>query len=156
VSDVNVFETELTTDEGDPAGYNASYLRLGDLLGASKLGMTLYGLPQGQSICPYHYEYGNEEWLLVLEGRPTLRHPDGEDELEPGDVVVFPEGPAGAHKLTNRGGERVLLGILSTKVDPSLSVYPDSNKIGAWSGPGNPDKIMARLGEDLEYFDGEL
>ena len=118
--------------------------------------MTLYGLPPGQSICPYHYEYGNEEGLLVLEGTPTLRHPDGEDELEPGDLVAFPEGPAGAHKLTNRGDGRVLLGILSTKVDPSLAIYPDSNKIGAWSGPGKSDKIMARLGEDLDYWDGEL
>ncbi|MDQ5821279.1 MAG: cupin domain-containing protein [Actinomycetota bacterium] len=155
MSEVNVFDAELTTDEGDPEGYNASYLRLGQLIGASKLGMTLYGLPPGQSICPYHYEYGNEEWLLVLEGRPTLRHPGGEDELEPGDVVVFPEGPAGAHKLTNGAGERVLLGILSTKVDPSLAIYPDSNKIGAWSGPGG-EKTMARLGEDLDYWDGEI
>jgi uncharacterized cupin superfamily protein len=156
VTDVNVFEAELQTDEGDPAGYNASYVRLGPLIGASKLGMTVYGLPPGQSICPYHYEYGNEEWLLVLEGTPTLRHPDGEDELEPGDFVAFPEGPAGTHKLTNRGEGRVLLGIMSTKVDPSLAIYPDSNKIGAWSGPGESDKIMARLGEDLDYWDGEL
>jgi len=80
VTDVNVFEAELQTDEGDPAGYNASYVRLGPLIGASKLGMTVYGLPPGQSICPYHYEYGNEEWLLVLEGTPTLRHPGGEDD----------------------------------------------------------------------------
>ena len=152
MTDVNVFEAELQTDEGDPAGYNASYVRLGPLIGASKLGMTVYG----QSICPYHYEYGNEEWLLVLEGTPTLRHPDGEDELEPGDFVAFPEGPAGTHKLTNRGEGRVLLGIMSTKVDPSLAIYPDSNKIGAWSGPGESDKIMARLGEDLDYWDGEL
>jgi len=156
MSGVNVFEAELQKDEGDPDGYNASYLRLAPLIGASMLGMSLYGLPPGQSICPYHYEYGNEEWLLVLEGTPTLRHPDGEDELEPGDVVAFPEGPAGAHKLTNRGEVRVLLGIVSTKVDPSLAIYPDSNKIGAWSGPGNSDKIMARLGEDLDYWDGEL
>ena len=153
---MNVFEAELQTDEGDPAGYNASYLRLGPLIAGSKLGMTLYGLPPGQSICPYHYEYGNEEWLLVLEGTPTLRHPGGEAELEPGDVVVFPEGPSGAHKLTNRADGRVLLGILSTKVDPSLAIYPDSNKIGAWSGPGQSDKTMARLGEDLDYWDGEL
>ncbi|HEY8627931.1 MAG TPA: cupin domain-containing protein [Gaiellaceae bacterium] len=152
---MNVFEAELQTDEGDPAGYNASYLRLGPLIAGSKLGMTLYGLPPGQSICPYHYEYGNEEWLLVLEGTPTLRHPGGEAELEPGDVVVFPEGPSGAHKLTNRADGRVLLGILSTKVDPSLAIYPDSNKIGAWSGPGG-EKTMARLGEDLDYWDGEL
>ena len=43
-----------------------------------------------------------EEWLLVLAGTPTLRDPDGEHELEPGDLVCFPEGPEGAHKVTNR------------------------------------------------------
>jgi len=45
---------------------------------------------------------------------------------------------------------------MSTKGDPSLAIYPDSSKIGAWSGPGNADKIMARLGDDLDYWDGEL
>jgi uncharacterized cupin superfamily protein len=156
VSEVNVFEAELTTDEGDPEGYNPSYVRLGPLIGASRLGMSLFGLRPGNSVCPYHYEYGNEEWLLVLEGRPTLRHPAGEDELEPGDVVCFPVGPDGAHKVTNRGDEPVLIGIMSTKNEPSIAVYPDSKKIGAWSGPGNLDKTMARLGEDLDYWDGEI
>ena len=28
-------------------------------------------------LCPYHYEYGEEEWLLVVEGRPTVRTPEG-------------------------------------------------------------------------------
>ena len=52
MTDVNVYEAELQTDEGDPEGYNASYLRLAPLIGGSKLGMTLYGRPRGQSICP--------------------------------------------------------------------------------------------------------
>ena len=56
------------------------------------MGATVYELQEGQSVCPYHYEYGCEEWAIVLRGRPTLRHPDGEDVLEPGDVVCFPEG----------------------------------------------------------------
>ena len=153
---LNLFDVELETDDDDPEGYRTSYRRLGPLLGASLLGATIYQLPPGQSICPYHYEYGNEEWLLVLDGRPTVRHADGEDELEPWDVVCFPEGPAGAHKVTNRGAAEVRVAILSTKVDPSIAVYPDSNKIGAWSGPDNEDKIMARLGSDLDYWDGEL
>ena len=41
-------------------------------------GTTVYELPPGQAICPYHYEYGEEEWLLVLSGTPTLRTPDGD------------------------------------------------------------------------------
>ena len=49
-------------------------------------GASVYELPPGQAICPYHYEYGEEEWLLVLDGRPTLRHPEGTDQLDPWDA----------------------------------------------------------------------
>jgi uncharacterized cupin superfamily protein len=41
----------------------------------------------------YHYEYGREEWVLVLAGMVTLRHPDREDVLRPGDLVCFRKGP---------------------------------------------------------------
>jgi uncharacterized cupin superfamily protein len=156
VRDVNVFEAELQADEGDPEGYNPSYARLGPLIGASKLGMSLYGLPPGQSICPYHYEYGNEEWLIVVAGRVALRHPGGEGELEPGDVVCFPVGPEGAHKLTNRGEETVRVLLLSTKQEPSVAVYPDSDKIGVWPGDDR-DRVMLRRGDGaVDYWDGEL
>ena len=30
------------------------------------MGGSLYELPPGQSICPYHYEYPEEEWLVVV------------------------------------------------------------------------------------------
>ena len=55
-----------------------------------QLGGSVYELDPGESICPYHYEYPEEEWLLVLAGTPTLRDPDGEHELAPGDLVCFP------------------------------------------------------------------
>ena len=37
------------------------------------IGGSVYVLAPGESVCPYHFEFGSEEWLLVLEGRPTLR-----------------------------------------------------------------------------------
>jgi uncharacterized cupin superfamily protein len=152
VSDpVNLFEVALAQDEGDPAGYETPYARVGPLIGASALGASVYELRAGQSVCPYHYEHGNEEWLLVLIGRPTLRDPEGEHELEPGDVVLFPEGPEGAHKVTNDGEEPVRIAILSTKHDPSVSVYPDSDKVGVWP----PGKLF-RLADAVDYWEGEL
>ena len=54
--------------------------------------------------------------------------------MRPGDVVCFPVGPDGAHKLTNRGDGTVRLVIFSTKHDPSVAVYPDSDKLGVWPG----------------------
>jgi uncharacterized cupin superfamily protein len=129
-------------------------VRLGPLLGAARLGATLYELPPGQSISPYHYEYGNEEWLLVVSGTPLLRHPDGEDELAAGDVVCFAEGPEGAHKVTNRTDETARVLMLSTVSDPSVAVYPDSDKIGVW--PGDPsDNVMIRRQSGVDYWVGE-
>ena len=76
--------------------------RPGPDLGAKETGMSVYELPPGQAICPYHYEYGEDEWLLVLAGRPSVRTPDGTEELEPWDVVFFPKGPDGAHQVAQR------------------------------------------------------
>ena len=41
------------------------------------LGMSLYELPSGQTQVAYHFHHGNEEALLVLRGRPTVRTPNG-------------------------------------------------------------------------------
>jgi uncharacterized cupin superfamily protein len=152
---VNVFAAEAEYDADDPAGYGAGMVRFGSSIGATMIGGTIYELPPGQSNCPYHYEYGNEEWLLVLEGRPTIRHPDGEDELQPGDAVCFPVGPEGAHKITNRGGDLARVLMLSTKVDPSVAVYPDSEKIGVWPGDDR-DNLLARRESKVDYWDGEV
>ena len=152
---VNVFEAPVEHDVDDPEGYRGGGVRLGPLLGGALLGATLYELPPGQSVAPYHYEYGNEEWLVVLVGRPTLRHAGGEDELQPGDVVCFPVGPDGAHKVENRGGETVRVLMVSTQAEPSVAVYPDSDKIGVWPGETR-DNLMVRRGSTVDYWDGEV
>jgi uncharacterized cupin superfamily protein len=151
----NLKELPVEYDEADPEGYRAGMARFGPSIGAVRLGGSVYELPPGQSICPYHYEYPDEEWLIVLQGRPTLRRPHGEEELEQDDVVCFPEGPEGAHKVTNRTDETVRVLMISTKSEPSVAVYPDSDKIGVWPVPGGgPDKIMVHRG-DVDYYDGE-
>jgi uncharacterized cupin superfamily protein len=153
---INLSSLEFEYDDEDPEGYKAGMARFGPSIGASLLGGTVYVLPPGRSICPYHYEYGNEEWAIVLEGRPILRHPEGEEEVGPMDVVCFPNGPAGAHKFTNRTDETVRVLLLSTKNDPALAVYPDSDKIGAWAGPGfEQDHVLVRRESHVEYYDRE-
>ena len=151
---VNLFSAQLARDPDDPPGYEAGYVRLGPLLEATRIGATIYELGPGQSNCPYHYEYGCEEWLLVVEGRPTIRHPGGEDELGPGDLVCFPEGPEGAHKVTNGTEESVRVMILSTKGDPAAAVYPDSDKIGIWTG-NDADQLIVRRESGVDYWDRE-
>src|SRR5437667_419427 len=94
---VNLSSPEFSYDEQDPEGFRAGLFRPGRKLGAKATGMSVYELPPGQAICPYHYEYAEEEWLLVLEGHPTLRRPGGTTRLDPWDVAFFPTGPDGAH-----------------------------------------------------------
>jgi uncharacterized cupin superfamily protein len=150
VSELNLFEVEVAKDEDDAPGYELSYARVGPLVGGSKLGLSVYELPPGQSICPYHYETGEEEWLIVLVGAPTLRVPDGELALRPWDTVFFAAGEEGAHKVTNNTDDTVRVAMWSNRVNPNTSVYPDSNKVGAWP----PGKLF-RLADAVEYFDGE-
>ncbi|HEX4519506.1 MAG TPA: cupin domain-containing protein [Gaiellaceae bacterium] len=151
----NLFDAPRARDEGDPAGYEVPYARIGPMVGGSALGMTVYELAEGQSICPYHYEYPCEEWLLVLEGTPTLRDPECESVLEPGDCVCFPSGPEGAHKITNQAAERVLVAMLSTKQATAVAVYPDSDKVGVWSGDGDVKLLFFRSAA-VDYWHGEL
>jgi uncharacterized cupin superfamily protein len=150
----NLNTGKLDYDESDPEGFQAGMARFGASIGATMLGGSLYELPPGQSNCPYHYEYGNEEWLVVLDGKLTVRHPGGEEELEPGDIVCFPVGPEGAHRLTNRTDATVRVLMLSTMVEPAAAVYPDSDKIGVWPGD-KEDNIMVRRESNVDYWDGE-
>jgi uncharacterized cupin superfamily protein len=136
----------------DRAGYRFRAARVGRKLGAELLGASLYETPPGEKLWPYHWESGCEEFLVVVTGRPTLRTPDGERELAPGDVVHFPEGEAGAHQLRNDTAEpfRVLIG--STKSSLNVAGYPDSGKL-LIDVPGR--RQMLRDGPDLDYWDGE-
>jgi uncharacterized cupin superfamily protein len=124
------------------------------------MGMSLYELLPGQTQCPYHFHHANDELILVLSGRPTLRTPDGEQELEPGDFAHFPKGPAGAHQVVNRSDEPALYVVGSSSVSPEVCEYPDSGKLAAFSRiesqRGDPRLVtIHRLDDGVDYFDGE-
>ena len=128
-------------------GFRHHDLPIGPLLGAELLGCSVYDVPPGARNWPYHFHVGNEEWLIVVSGRPTLRTPDGERELEPGDVVNFPEGEAGAHDVANRSAENVRVAIFST-LRKGFPEYPDAGKVGAGGR-------FFRLADAVDYFEGE-
>jgi uncharacterized cupin superfamily protein len=151
---LNIAAPVFEYDADDPEGFRSGMFRFGKLIDAGRLGASVYELPPGQSICPYHYEYGEEEWLLVLEGTPTLRHPDGTDVLEPWDVVCFPSGPEGAHGVRNDTDRTARVLMFSTVSYPAASVYPDGDKIGIWTGNRDDDLIVPRS-SGVDYWAGE-
>jgi uncharacterized cupin superfamily protein len=150
----NLFAEQNWDSENDQDGYRHRVTAIGSRLGASLLGGSLYELPPGEKTWPYHYELGTEEWLVVLSGRPTLRDPAGERELEPGDVAVFPEGPSGAHLVENRAAEPCRVLILSSKSPLAVVHYPDSGKVGIWTKEEGYQAIL-RSRPNLDYWDGE-
>jgi uncharacterized cupin superfamily protein len=151
----NIHSCEFEFDGDDPAGYRAGMFRPGPGLGAKETGISVYELPPGQSICPYHYEHAEEEWLVVVSGRPTLRTPGGEVELEPGDVAFFTNGPDGAHKIGNAGDEPARVLMFSNVKHPAVTVYPDSDKIGVYTGGDRSDDVIVRRSSGVGYFEGE-
>jgi uncharacterized cupin superfamily protein len=151
---INIASPEFKYDSEDPPGFRSGMFRCGELVAASESGASVYELPPGQAICPYHYEYAEEEWLLVLEGRPSLRHPDGTDQLDPWDLVCFPTGPEGAHAVRNETDDKVRVLMFSTVKYPAATVYPDSDKIGIWTG-NREDDLLATRSSAVGYWFGE-
>jgi uncharacterized cupin superfamily protein len=154
VKRVNIAEPSFKYDDSDPAGFRSGSFRFGSLLGAEELGTTVYELPPGQAICPYHYEYAEEEWLIVVAGEPTLRHPEGDDRLAPWDVICFQRGPSGAHEIRNDTDQPVRVLMYSTVKHPAATVYPDSDKIAIWTGNRDDDVIVPRA-SGVDYWTGE-
>jgi uncharacterized cupin superfamily protein len=139
---INVLSVDVDAPPREaPVGLRSRTRQLGPLLGARSLGSTLHELAPGEGTAPYHYECGREEWAVVLTGALALRHPGGERALTAGDVVCFPEGSRGAHRLINRDDAVARVLLVSTKMLPASICYPDS---GTWvmrHGPEAPDIV---------------
>jgi uncharacterized cupin superfamily protein len=153
---INLATVGVEYEGSDPDGFRAGMARLGRTTGATSTGISVYELPPGQSICPYHYEIGEEEWLLVLSGRATLRTPEGTHEMAPWDVAFFPKGREGAHAVRNETSETVRVVMFSENRWPGATVYPDSDKIGIWTGGDKSDDLLVRRSSGVDYFDGEV
>jgi uncharacterized cupin superfamily protein len=136
------------------AGWRSKDAWVGAHIGAELIGGSMYELEPGDRLWPYHTHHANEEWMIVLRGRPTLRTPDGEQELEEGDVACFPRGKEGFHQVRNGTDEPIRVLMLSTLLAPDVVEYADSNKIGVVDARGER-LFRAFRGPDAEYWEGE-
>jgi uncharacterized cupin superfamily protein len=156
----NIFEPRWDAEQDyDPFRWRRA--RIGRQAGSQRLGASLFELPPGASSFPLHVHHANEELIVVLAGRPTLRTLEDERELEPGEVVACPVGRRGAHRLDNRTAEPARVLIASTMVAPELNEYPDTGKLWARSyAPGaeatlEDVEVIARPDTELDYLEGE-
>jgi uncharacterized cupin superfamily protein len=148
----------LNGDEWDRVeerpGWRSKDAWVGARIESELIGGSLYELEPGDRLWPYHTHHANEEWLVVIRGRPTLRAPEGEQELAEGDVVAFRRGKDGAHQVRNGTDEPIRVLMLSTLIQPDIVEYLDSGKVAARSVAGEPI-IRGRPGPLLEYWEGE-
>lgn len=152
---VSLSSPEFADDANDPEGFRARMDRFGARFGAQRSGASLYELPPGQAICPYHYENSEEEWLLVVDGSPSVRTPDGVVALSPHDLVFFPLGPEGAHQVRNDSDSAARILMWSTVVHPAMTVYPDSDKVGIYTRD-RAESLIVRRSSAVDYYDGEV
>jgi uncharacterized cupin superfamily protein len=159
----NVFEPDFDAEQDKPP-FVWRRARLGRQAGAVDLGASLFELPPGASSFPLHVHHANEEMIVVLSGRPTLRSLEGSRELSPGELVACVAGRSGAHRLDNATDSPVRFLVISTMNAPEVNEYPDSGKIwvrdyapGAVPAEGSSelDKVVPAEPE-IDYLDGEL
>ncbi len=138
--------------ERDQDGFRWRRAFLARQAGARQLGASLFSVPPGGATFPLHAHLHNEELLLVLAGRPTLLGRDDERELAEGEVVAFPAGPSGAHRIENRTDAEVRLVLVSTMLAPEVNLMLEDGT--AWVRdyvPGtepSPDAVDFRMPVD--------
>jgi uncharacterized cupin superfamily protein len=145
---VNLLQHQ-TYDHGQMrTGYRWRAGSIGKQLKAEQIGATVYDIvADTEKTFPYHFHHGAEEWLVVVDGTPTLRMPWGERELRVGDIVCFKPGSEGAHQV--RGPGTVL--IISANRAPDTVEYPDSGKVGT-----RPPGLVFKAETAVDYWEGEL
>ena len=152
----NVFKPVF--EEGErPEGFRSRRARIGYELGTELIGCSLWELPPGEAAYPYHFHYSDEELVIVLSGRPSLRTPKGNRELEEGEAIRFQLGEEGAHQIFNPTDQPATFLAVSSHGRPDVVVYPDADKIGVGERLPKGDGLRAffRRSDAVDYFDGE-
>jgi uncharacterized cupin superfamily protein len=149
MSDNNIWTDTWDPAEEDWSGSGVVSKRLPRAAERPGLGATVYELDPGDFVV-YHFHHAWEELLVVLRGRPTLRTPEGERQVDEGEAVHFPVGADGAHGLKNETDEPVRILMASTISSPEVVEYPDLRQITAQARTGSLTGERLWLIHDVE------
>ena len=162
---VNVADVPLSSHPAARPGtdFDARFAQIAAPLGATKLGCNLTVVPSGKKAWPHHVHHANDEMFVILAGEGTLRFGAERYAVRAGDVIVCPTGgPERAHQIINTSSAELRYLSISTKILPEIAEYPDSQKVGAldMATPAGetsprPFRLMGRLANSLDYYDGE-
>ncbi len=130
--------------------FGTRFRQLGEFGGCSHVGVCMEEIPPGRQAYVAHYHMLEEEQLLVLEGRPTLRLGERRLPMGPGTFVVFPAGQKAGHALVNETEEPVRYLIIGERNPNEVTVHTDTGRVGVrLVGEGY------RGDDTMDYWDGE-
>lgn len=153
---VNLDQLELERfEKGEKFACDA--VRIGPLLGARDLGYSYDIVPPGKRSCPFHSHRGQEEMFFIVQGRGLLRYGAETRPIRAGDVICCPTGgPETAHQIVNDSDAPLAYLSVSTTRYPEICEYPDSGKLGAFGGPGEPRiRHVTAASAGIDYWEGE-
>ncbi len=100
---------------------------LGDLFGLTNYGVNLTRLAPGGVSALRHAHTKQDEFVYILQGRPTLHTNEGSTRLSPGMCAGFKAGSGNAHRLINETGEEVVYLEVGDRTPGDEVSYPDDD-----------------------------
>ena len=161
ITDALAFENQPKAPDGSPIEkFGSRMAPLSSAIGLTDIGAIYMEVQPGKRAFPYHLHHGNEELFVILEGEGTYRFEGRDHPVSAGSVCAAPKGPGTAHQLINTGAGPLRYLSISTRNDPDIVEYPDSNKfmavaLGGKSFPNTDLREIHPLGQSLSYFEGE-
>jgi uncharacterized cupin superfamily protein len=132
------------------AHYAIQFQELAKFGGATRVGVSMEILPAGKRSNPAHYHMLEEEHLLVLEGKLTLRLGEKNYEMSAGHYACFPAGQKAGHSLFNHTAEPCRYLIIGERNPHDVIVYTDSGRVSVrLTGEGY------RKSATMDYWEGE-
>jgi uncharacterized cupin superfamily protein len=98
--------------------------KLGEAFGLTAFGVNLTEIAPGSASSEFHWHSRQEEFLYVLEGRPTLIVGDAEYELAPGECIGFAAATEIGHALENRTDAPVRVLEIGDRPPGDMCHYP--------------------------------
>jgi uncharacterized cupin superfamily protein len=109
---------------------------LGDLFGLTNFGVNLTRLAPGAISALRHAHTLEDEFVYVLEGRPTLYTDAGAHALEPGMCAGFKAGTGVAHHLVNETDRPVVYLEVGDRTPGDSATYPDDDLVATATSSG--------------------
>ena len=101
--------------------------QLGDLFGLKNFGVNLTRLAPSAVSALRHAHTKQDEFIYILQGRPTLHTDEGRTQLAPGMCAGFKANTGNGHRLLNETTEEVVYLEVGDRTPGDEGSYPDDD-----------------------------